>query len=156
MARLNKQATEPVCSIAQNHNVSVTDISGRIHPDPVKQFYQLKLQEKHQDTQQLLQQQQQQPMPQTPPIPHVIPLPQNQLPQPAQPQPVQQHKIVQKHFPPMHQMLQHHFPHQSHFIAQIHLQLVVPIAQPIFLQHGDNVTPQQLPQQPAKQQSVPN
>ncbi len=60
MARLNKQATEPVSSIAQNHNVLLTNISGQIHPDPVEQFYPLKLQEQHQATQQLLQQQQQQ------------------------------------------------------------------------------------------------
>ena len=94
MARLNKQATEPVFSIAQNHNVLLTNISGQIHPDHVEQFYQLKLQEQPQATQQLLQQQQQQqqPMPQTPPTQYGLPLPQNQLPQhlPAQLQPVQQ------------------------------------------------------------------
>ncbi len=62
MARLNKRATEPVFSIAQNHSVPLTDISGRIHPDPVEQFYQLKLQEQQQAHQQLLHQQQ--PLPQ--------------------------------------------------------------------------------------------
>ncbi len=48
MAHLNKRATEPVFSIAQNHSVPLTDISGRIHPNPVEQFYQLKLQEQQQ------------------------------------------------------------------------------------------------------------
>jgi hypothetical protein len=43
MARLNKRAVGPVFGIAQNHNVLLTDISGRIHPDPVEQFDQLKL-----------------------------------------------------------------------------------------------------------------
>jgi len=61
MARLNKRATEPVFSIAQNHSVLLTDISGRIHPDPVEQFYQLKLQEQQRAHQQLLHQQQQTP-----------------------------------------------------------------------------------------------
>ena len=156
MARLNKQATEPVFSIAQNHNVFLTNISGQIHPDPVEQFYPLKLQEQHQATQQLLQQQQQQqqPMPQFPTTQYGIPLPQNQLPQhiPAQLQPVQQ-QPKQQHFP---QMSQHHFSHLPHFIAQIHLQFVVPFVQPNFAQHGDNTAPQQVPQQPVKQQSVPN
>jgi hypothetical protein len=41
MAKLNKRLAEPVFGIAQNHNVLLTDISGQIHPDPVKQFYQL-------------------------------------------------------------------------------------------------------------------
>ena len=94
MTRLNKQATEPIFSIARNHNVLLTHISGQIHPDHVEQFYLLKLQEQPQATQQLLQQQQQQeqPMPQTPPTQYELLLPQNQLPQhlPAQLQTVQQ------------------------------------------------------------------
>jgi hypothetical protein len=79
MTRLNKQATEPIFSIARNHNVLLTNISGQIHPDHVEQFYLLKLQEQPQATQQLLQQQQQQqqPMPQTPPTQYGLPLPQN-------------------------------------------------------------------------------
>jgi hypothetical protein len=56
----------------------------------------------------------------------------------------------------MQQMSQHHFSHPPHFIAQIHPQFVVPVVQPNFAQHGDNTTPQQVPQQPVKQQSVPN
>jgi hypothetical protein len=48
-------------------------------------------------------------------------------------------------------MVQHHFAHQAHFVMQIHLQFVVPLAQPNFPQRGDNVTPQQVPQQPADQ-----
>jgi len=134
MAWLNKRATEPVFSIAQNHNVLQSDISGRIHPDPVKPKSQISL------------------------IQHGTLLPQNELPQqlPAQPQPVQQQLQMQQHFSQMQQMAQHHFMHPPHFIAQIHLQFVVPVAQLIFAHHGDNTTPQQVPQQPAKQQSVPN
>jgi hypothetical protein len=158
MARLNNQATEPVFRITQNHNVLLTNISGQIHPDPVEQFYQLKLQEQHQVTQQLLQQQQQQqqPMTQTPPTQYGIPLLQNQLPQhlPAQLQPVQQQQ-KQQHLLQMQQMAQHHFLHPPHFIAQIHPQFVVPVMQPNFAQHGDNTTPQQVQQQPVKQQSFP-
>jgi hypothetical protein len=107
MARLNKQVTEPVFSIAQNQNGLLTDISGRIHPDHVKQFYQLNLQEQQQATQKLLQQQQQQqpqqPMQQMPTV-------QNQFLQqlPAQPQPVQQQQM-QQHLPLMQQMVPHHF-----------------------------------------------
>jgi hypothetical protein len=160
MTWLNKQATEPVFSIAQNHSVLLTDISGRIHPDPVEQFYQLKLQEQHQAHQQLLQQQQQ-PMPQTPSNTQGIPLPKNQLlQQSAQLQLVQQHQVVQQHFPSMQQMAPHHFPHQPHFIAQIHLQFVVPLSQPIYLQHSNGTTPHVL-QQPVvvveqQQQSASN
>ncbi len=116
MARLNKRATEPVFSIAQNHSILLIDISGRIHPDPVEQFYQLKLQEQQQAHQQLLHQQQ--PMPQTPSNIQGTLQPQNQsLHLPVQPQHIQQHQVVQQHFLPMQQMVQHHFPQQAQFIA---------------------------------------
>jgi hypothetical protein len=145
MARLNKRATEPVFSIAQNHSDPLMDISGWIHHDPVKQFYDLKLKEQHQAHQQLLQQQQ--PMPQLPSNTQGIPLPHNQsLQQPVQTQPVQQHQVVQQHFPPMQQMAQHHFPHQPHFIAQIHPQFVVPLAQPIYPQPNNGTSPHVLTQ----------
>jgi hypothetical protein len=119
MACLNKRASEPVFSIAQNHSVPLTDISGRIHPDPVEQFYQLKLQEQQQAHQQLLQQQQQ--MPQPPSSTQGTSQPQNHSVQTTvQPHHVQQHQVVQQHFPLMQQMAQHHFPHQPQFIVQIH------------------------------------
>jgi hypothetical protein len=145
MARLNKRATEPVFSIAQNHSVPLTDISGRIHPDPVEQFYQLKLQEQHQAHQQLLHQQQ--PLPQLPSDNQGTSQPLNQsLQMPVQQQHVQQHQVVQQHFPPMQQMAQHHFSHQPNFIAQIHPHFVVPLPQPIFPQTGHGTTPH-VPQQ---------
>ena len=154
MARLNKRVTEPVFSIAQNQNVLLTDISGRIHPDPVKQFYQLKLQEQQQATQKLLQQQQQQqqqqPMQQMPTV-------QNQFLQqlPAQQQPVQQQQM-QQHLPLMQQMVPHHFWHLHHFIVQIHPQFVVPVMQPVYAQSCNNTTSHQVPQQPVKQHTVPS
>jgi hypothetical protein len=145
MARLNKQATEPVFSIAQNHSVPLTDISGGIHPDPVEQFYQLKLQEQQQAHQQLLHQQQ--PLPQLTPNSQGISQPSNQsLQTSVQQQHVQQHQVVQQHFPPMQQMVQHHFPHHPNFIAQIHPQFVVPLPQPIFPQTGHGTAPH-VPQQ---------
>jgi len=160
MARLNKRATEPVFSIAQNHSVPLTDISGRIHPDPVEQFYQLKLQEQHQAHQQLLHQQQ--PLPQLPSDNQGTSQPLNQsLQMPVQQQHVQHHHVVQQHFPPMQQMAQHHFPHQPNFIAQIHPHFVVPLAQPIFPQTGHG-TPPHVPQQQVvaeqhqQQHPVPN
>jgi hypothetical protein len=160
MARLNKQATEPVCSIAQNHSVPLTDISGRIHPNLVKQFYQLKLQEQQQAHQQLLHHQQQ--LPQLPPNSPGISQPQNHLLQtPVQPQHVQQHQMVQQHFLPMQQMATHHFTHQPQFIAQIHPQYVVPHPQPIFPLNGNRTTPHVPPQpvvveQQQQQHSVSN
>ncbi len=148
MAHLKKRATEPVYSIAENHSIPLTDISTQIHPNPVKQFYHLRLQEKHQAHQQLLQQQQ--TMPQNPLNIYGIPLPQKQmLQQSPHPQPMQQHHIVQQNFQPMQQMVQHPFPHQPHFIAKIHPQFVIPLTQPIFLQQCKNITLQHIPQQPA-------
>jgi len=160
MARLNKRATEPVFSIAQNHSVLLTDISGRIHPDPVEQFYQLKLQEQQRAHQQLLHQQQQTPQ-LTSNVQGTL-QPQNySLQTTVQPQHVQQHQVVQQHFLPMQQMAQHHFPHQPQFIVQIHPQFVVPIPQPIFPQTGNGATPHVPPQpvvvkQQQQQHSVSN
>jgi hypothetical protein len=155
MARLNKRATEPVFSIAQNHSISLIDISGRIHPDPAEQFYHLKLQEQQHAHQQLLQQQQQMSQPSS--DIQSTSQPQSQLLSPSVkqqhaqqhqiaqqfPQPVQQHhaqqhqveqqhQVVQQHFPPMQHMAQHHFLHQSQLIAPIHPHFIVPIATPFF------------------------
>jgi hypothetical protein len=77
------------------------------------------------------------------------------LPQqlPAQPQPVQQQQM-QKHLPQMQQMVPHHFWHPRHFIAQIHPQVVVPVAQLVYTQNCNNTTSNQVPQQPVKQHTV--
>jgi hypothetical protein len=120
MACLNKQATEPVLSITQNHSIPLTDIIGRIYPDPVEQFHQLKLQEQHQAHQQLLQQHQFAPITQGTSLP-----PNQTLHQAAQPHTVQQQQYVVPHFHPLQQMAQHHFLQQPHFIAQIHPQFLV-------------------------------
>jgi hypothetical protein len=142
MARLNKRATEPVFSIAQNHSLLLIDISGRIHPDPVQQFYQLKLQEQQHAHQQLLHQQQQMSQPSF--DIQGTSQPQNQLLLPTvQPQNVQQHQVAQQHFPPMQQMAQYHFMHQPQFIAPIHPQFVVQI-----FPHNSNGTTPHVPPQP--------
>jgi hypothetical protein len=147
MAHLNKRATVPV---TQNHSVPLSDISGRIHPDPVKQFYQLKLQEQQHAHQQLLHQQQQ--MPQPPSNTQGTLQPQNQSLQPTvQPQHIQQHQVVQQHFLPMQQMAQHHFSHQPQYIAQTHPQFVVLLPQLIFPQTGNGTTPVVVEQQQQQQ-----